>query len=399
MMYQTKKQGKHHNLSAILSKGLTYHTTQTAYDDDLWNQQCLLLFWLVHTINWEQELAGPMVMSYLMGRGDTYQSHHYTSIYWLSFVSALLVTFPLLSVEGSEDCIVTGNQHDAQGDHGVDRDTGETAGGSDTVTLDADGTGCIIAKCQVTDYVQCGEALSQLNVIKFFMNTYKHISEVDHGMNGWIMNRHILASKTSTGLSIARVTTPFQRLPKPESSDTWLSVFNSFIIHGTPEVQCILSGIQYLHHCQESAQMGSTLSHTFDDAGDAEHCMEDVASDERAVGIARTNTPNLMDESVSQLLAAQTPYAEQIHVIHALKAVIYASIFEDKLPSQCTPLTITADHTHRAGVDDVQNLLMWKEQMQGDVYEQNLLSDPGEHTHCQGTNALPMVDVIDEEVI
>ncbi|KIK18418.1 hypothetical protein PISMIDRAFT_109548 [Pisolithus microcarpus 441] len=91
--YQTKKQGKHHNLSAILAKGLAYHTANTAYVDDLRNQQWLLLFRLVHTINREQELAAPMVMSYLMGWGDTYRSHHYTPIYWTSFVSALFAVY------------------------------------------------------------------------------------------------------------------------------------------------------------------------------------------------------------------------------------------------------------------------------------------------------------------
>lgn len=65
--YQTKKQGKSHNLSAVLAKGLAYHNERTTYLDDLRNQQRLLLFRLVHTINREQELAAPMVMSYLMG--------------------------------------------------------------------------------------------------------------------------------------------------------------------------------------------------------------------------------------------------------------------------------------------------------------------------------------------
>ncbi|KIK21584.1 hypothetical protein PISMIDRAFT_103835 [Pisolithus microcarpus 441] len=51
--YQTKKQGKHHNLSAVLAKGLAYHSEHTSYLEDLRNQQRLLLFRLVHTINRE----------------------------------------------------------------------------------------------------------------------------------------------------------------------------------------------------------------------------------------------------------------------------------------------------------------------------------------------------------
>ncbi|KIO04548.1 hypothetical protein M404DRAFT_75196, partial [Pisolithus tinctorius Marx 270] len=84
-MYQTKKQGKHYNLSAMLMKGLTYHNMCMPYLEDLCNQQQLLLFCLVHTINHKQELAMLMVMLYLMGWGNTYQSHHYMPIYWSSF--------------------------------------------------------------------------------------------------------------------------------------------------------------------------------------------------------------------------------------------------------------------------------------------------------------------------
>jgi len=70
--YQTKKQGRNYNISAVLAKGYAYHVKQTTYLESLRNQHRLLLFWLMQTINREQELAVPMVMSYLMGWGDTY---------------------------------------------------------------------------------------------------------------------------------------------------------------------------------------------------------------------------------------------------------------------------------------------------------------------------------------
>ncbi|KIM66136.1 hypothetical protein SCLCIDRAFT_110680 [Scleroderma citrinum Foug A] len=97
MTYQTKKQGRSHNMSAILAKGFAYHASKSTYLENIRDQQRLLLFCLVHTINREQELAAPMVMSYLMGWGDTYRSHHYVPIYWSSFVSTLLKTYPELS--------------------------------------------------------------------------------------------------------------------------------------------------------------------------------------------------------------------------------------------------------------------------------------------------------------
>ena len=99
--YQTKKQGQNFNMSAVLTKGYAYHC-QRPYIDSLRDQQRLLLFRLVHCINREQELAAPMVISYLMGWGDTYQSHHYSPIYWASFVGQLLQTYPELTKRQNE---------------------------------------------------------------------------------------------------------------------------------------------------------------------------------------------------------------------------------------------------------------------------------------------------------
>ena len=96
--YAAKKQGKNHNMSAIMAQGFAYHldNPKPEYVDDLRDQHRLLLFRLVNTINREQELAAPMVMSYLMGWGEVYRSHTYTPIYWSSVSRALYKTFPEL---------------------------------------------------------------------------------------------------------------------------------------------------------------------------------------------------------------------------------------------------------------------------------------------------------------
>lgn len=102
-LYSSKKQNRYNNISAIMAKGYAYHLEHLAstskgsdYVDELRNTQRLLIFRLVHVINREQELAGPMVISYLMGWGDTYKSNHYSPIYWSSFTGLLLKKFPLL---------------------------------------------------------------------------------------------------------------------------------------------------------------------------------------------------------------------------------------------------------------------------------------------------------------
>lgn len=95
--YQTRKQRRNHNISPIIAKGFAYHSEHSTYLESLRDQQRLLFFQVVHTINHEQELAALMVRLYLMGWwGDTYWSHHYTAIYWASFVTELRKVFPEL---------------------------------------------------------------------------------------------------------------------------------------------------------------------------------------------------------------------------------------------------------------------------------------------------------------
>ncbi len=96
--YAGKKQGKNHNLSAVLADAYLYnHSNPKAeYMHDLREQQRLLLFRLINSINREQELAAPMVVSYLMGWGDMKTSHSFAPLYWSSFSGLLYRTFPEL---------------------------------------------------------------------------------------------------------------------------------------------------------------------------------------------------------------------------------------------------------------------------------------------------------------
>ena len=89
-----KKQGKNHNISVLIAKGYAFHGQCHDTMDSLQDEQQLLIFRLVHTRNCEQVLATPMVMSYLMGWGDIYCSHHYTPIFWSLFTGAILREFP-----------------------------------------------------------------------------------------------------------------------------------------------------------------------------------------------------------------------------------------------------------------------------------------------------------------
>lgn len=83
-----------------------------SYIRSLREQQRLLLFRVVHAINREQELAAPMVISYLMGWGDVKRSHHYVPVYWSSFARAIQHAFP--SLRGQENTHPAAKQSDPE---------------------------------------------------------------------------------------------------------------------------------------------------------------------------------------------------------------------------------------------------------------------------------------------
>ncbi len=94
--YAAKKQGKSYNSSALLAKGLAYHFQDTTYRHDLRENARMLLFRSINVLNRQQEIPAPMVHSYLMGWGDTKKSHHYSTIFWPTFLGYLLRSYPSL---------------------------------------------------------------------------------------------------------------------------------------------------------------------------------------------------------------------------------------------------------------------------------------------------------------
>lgn len=57
-----------------------------------------LLIRCLNTLIREQELAGPLVVTLLMGWNDTLQSHHFVPIYWRDVERALWLADPNLQV-------------------------------------------------------------------------------------------------------------------------------------------------------------------------------------------------------------------------------------------------------------------------------------------------------------
>jgi hypothetical protein len=92
--YQTKKQNKNNNVSALMAKSLLYHEEHSDHLESVLERNRLLIFRCQHSINREMEYSGQQVIAYLMGWGDRICSHNYVPIYWSMVKRCLLVTFP-----------------------------------------------------------------------------------------------------------------------------------------------------------------------------------------------------------------------------------------------------------------------------------------------------------------
>ena len=98
--YAAKKQGRSYNQSALLAKDRLFAAVGEGYVNDaqaMENGRKLLIRCL-NTLIREQELAGPLVVTLLMGWNDTLQSHHFVPIYWRDVERALWLADPNLQV-------------------------------------------------------------------------------------------------------------------------------------------------------------------------------------------------------------------------------------------------------------------------------------------------------------
>ena len=95
--YIAKKQRESSNTSALLAKTLAFHRDTEKRNFDLLETNKKLVQRCANTLSREQELSAPEVTSYLMGWGDRYISHHFTTIPWFSVISLLRKAFPVLN--------------------------------------------------------------------------------------------------------------------------------------------------------------------------------------------------------------------------------------------------------------------------------------------------------------
>lgn len=95
--YSTKKKVASSNTSALLANTYAFHNASEPSTRDLSSLNKKLIQRCANTLSREQELSGPEVISYLMGWGDRFISHHFEPIPWYPLLNLLKKVFPSLT--------------------------------------------------------------------------------------------------------------------------------------------------------------------------------------------------------------------------------------------------------------------------------------------------------------
>ncbi|KAL4062351.1 hypothetical protein J3A83DRAFT_4194772 [Scleroderma citrinum] len=309
---------------------------------DLQEHHHLLLFRLMHTINHEQELAAPMVISYLMGWQDTYHSHNYVTIFWSSFLSALLTVYPELQLApeaGQEPSTIV--QYSLQEDTSPEQ-AQEGEDSSDMVTLIMDSKGQLQTKKH--PLLTRMRGTHQGHKVDPAMSTY-NTSPLT--LNMYLLKHCIPWWKIATDLK------------RPQ--ETWQAAFNKFKSTAPLKSNHILSSIQYFHECECAAQQAT--------------------EDDREVRQAAAATFGEIEEDMDGLVgtvpeeyskeAPQTglSWQEDMHAWLAIKIAKLVKVFPDDKGAWDVSHGV---QTKIASGMDLHQLQYWKEQMDCNV---NMLNE------------------------
>ena len=91
--YQSKKQGKNHNISALMEKSMLYHKMYINQVHNILEHNQLLIFHCQNIIYWKIELPTSQVIAYLIQWGDCIHSHQYVLLFWSALQRQMIQEF------------------------------------------------------------------------------------------------------------------------------------------------------------------------------------------------------------------------------------------------------------------------------------------------------------------
>lgn len=443
--YATKNQKIIFNYLALV-KGYTYHITHPSSQDVEGTQgdNKLLLYRLMNAISFQQEIAAPLAVSYLMGYGDVYRSHSYTAIYWSAFARELKAIFVYLQYSHASGASV-GSQVDIQDGcaesvsfsfpfyswvliYHLTKENGQEKNEMTYVGISS--SGHLHTQSQVQDYALRGDALEEFTILSFFTDTYEEDQGKDiencsvrgryknpripyrssHWKAGkktrvlrsdghqnlpnmigqWFPCRDIAENSQYYCASMLMLLKPWRNLRTDLKieNETWEYAFEQFVArHAQKEhIMFMLSNIQFFHECDSAAQHArDQMSHP-----DAIYHEEEKGEED---GLETGEGDEATECIIRSIQETQTPWPERQYAQIAIDLATLCGVFR---PGEYE-WHIGNNTIRMANDDDQAKLKQWKEEMrlkiQGNEGEMGQTSSL--FHHMQGV--LPTIQPINEQ--
>ena len=399
--YASKKQQRSSNVSALLAKRVAFHTLEERRRDDLADTNKRLIQRCANTLARDREFSGPEIMSYLMGWGDRYESHHYVGISADTIVGTLKQQFPELrgpthNHYREQDTSISPNLGDATSPDSIDNH-------SHTITMVA---GMITLKDQLHEYSYRGEELDSMSFLDFMLETYDAKAEqndapddeamnrrrpgrvpnrrvpyrvgsknpgrcrvfrtaghetLPHFLGGWFPRNDRSGERELYCASMLALLKPWSELSQIKgSNETFGHVFDSFINHASKRTLDIIENIQYYYECydgakkrQENVDTGTETNGMLEYEG--EGCGEDLTSDSLAFA---TEVGEVTLDDIELVYRTRGTMRERLHAEVALNTAHEYSVFPER-PS-LTSFLPTAERAHQ---EDLNMFRAWDDRL------------------------------------
>jgi hypothetical protein len=400
--YASKKQQRSSNVSALLAKRLAFHSIEERGRTDLSDINKRLIQRCANTLTRDREFSGPEIMSYLMGWGDRFESHHYVGISADGIMRALKQNYPALNSH------TVRHMPDSESNAHL-REANSTDDRSHTITMVS---GEITLKDQLHDYMFRGEELGAMSLFSFMLDTYDAKAEpvddvtddprgdidgrqstrgrppnrripyrqgftrtgrcrvmrtaghetLPHFMGGWFPRNDRLGERELYCASILALLKPWTNLSELKTdAEAFEEAFETFVAASPKGTQDIIENIQYYYECYDGAKKRQEARASGLEAGESvvEYEGDEARDDLMVDSIAhQAQELEVTDEDIELAYLTRGPMRERLHAEVALNTAVDYGVFSGIVP-QSTFLPLAG----KAHPRDLETFRAWEEQL------------------------------------
>lgn len=438
--YAAKKQNRSSNISALLAKRVAFHTVEERRRNDLSDINKRLIQRCANTLARDREFSGPEIMSYLMGWGDRYESHHYVGISADAILAVIREQYPELKEQTRprpQSGPVQGTMNTSNSD--VPSTVGGVSDQSHTIVVVA---GSITLKDHLHEYAFRGEGLTEMSYLDFMLDTYDakadrvdpaetFTADDDHAQyrpSGRTPNRRVPYREGFTKPGRCRVfrTTGHETLPhfmggwfprndrprerevycasmltllKPWTElsqlkldvETFEEVFDSFVEAAPKRTTDIIENIQYYYECYDGAKRRRDAQTAESETNTTMDCGEGALSIDPSEELMDVSpvVVEITGEDIDMMYKTRGSMRERLHAEVALNTAFDHAVFPER-----TTDTVFLPTVEKAHNDDLKRFQAWEEQLKAVCRRETEEGGPALFPNVDG--AAPVLNSVNE---